>query len=328
MELLRIVSMVLVIGLHMNYASLGIPSALDVQHALTSTICRVFLQQFCLVCVNIFVLISGWYGIKPSLKGALKLLFQVFFIEAIMLVIMKSFGMEIPGRSLVKLFIVGSGYWFVPAYLILYCLSPILNSFFNNANSKEACCLVLVFFILQLVYGHLADFAHFEGGYSAISFLGLYALARYARLHPVRLFQFPAIFDIAVIIATTILSTVIALFLFAFESKFIPQATFNNPLVIIASLYWVLLFSKIPFKNRFVNWMGKSSFAIYLTHCQPLLFVILVRSMGTYYSTHKPIEYLGMTFLMIVGIVIGSILMDQVRILFWNTLNKAVKLVP
>lgn len=327
MELLIIISMILVIGLHVNYISIGIPSAEDLQASALTTTIRIFLQQLCIVCVNIFVLISGWYGIKPTIKGAFKLLFQVFVIEAFMLGLAKALGATITGESLVKLFVVGSNYWIVPAYLILYFIAPAINAFFEQAPKNKAGSLVLAFFLLQFIYGYLfADLARFGYGYSAISFIGMYSLARFVRKYPARWSQLPIKLDIAVILLMTLIGTVIAVIFVKFEiSNIAPQARFNNPLVIITSLYWLLLFSKLSFKSTLINWMAKSSFSIYLTHCQPLVFALLTQYLAECYSKYSPCSYLGIALLFIICICIGSIFIDQIRVFAWNALQKITK---
>ena len=190
-------------------------------------------------------------------------------------------------------------------------------------SRAEAGYLLLAFFSLQFVYGYLfSDLASFGYGCSALSFIGLYSLARYARNHSARLFQLPIWKDIVIILSMTLIGTIIAIALLKKGIHRIPpQACFNNPLVIIASLYWVLLFSKLPFKNRFVNWMGKSSFAIYLTHCQPLIFALLTTHLANCFTNNAPIIYLGIAILFIIGIFISSILLDQFRIFVWNALQ-------
>ncbi len=66
-ELLRIFAMLMVLGLHANFAALHVPDAYSI---LTfSGIGRVLCQSLCIVAVNVFVMISGWFGIKPSMRG-------------------------------------------------------------------------------------------------------------------------------------------------------------------------------------------------------------------------------------------------------------------
>lgn len=78
MELLRIAAMLLVLIVHVNGAIIyGDVSVIDKQ----SWQCLLwsFVESFSICCVNIFVLISGWFGIHPSLKGLLSFLFQIAF---------------------------------------------------------------------------------------------------------------------------------------------------------------------------------------------------------------------------------------------------------
>lgn len=76
-ELLRIITMLLIVLLHCNYFALGGQSTFDIHSAKGFT--RVLCEQLTIVGVDVFVLISGWFGIHAKLKGAFSLLFQVVF---------------------------------------------------------------------------------------------------------------------------------------------------------------------------------------------------------------------------------------------------------
>ena len=74
--------------------------------------------------------------------------------------------------------------WFIKAYLGLYIIAPVLNAFVNNAEKKAFQKVLLSFFIFQTAYSWISGGAvFFEGGYSTMSFIGLYLLARYVKLH-------------------------------------------------------------------------------------------------------------------------------------------------
>ena len=79
-ELLRIVAMLMVVFLHCNYYSLGEITPRLFHAEPCASFMRAFIEQLCVICVNVFILISGWFGIKASFKGAVSLLFQVFFL--------------------------------------------------------------------------------------------------------------------------------------------------------------------------------------------------------------------------------------------------------
>lgn len=78
-ETLRIVSMFLVLLVHALFFSLGRPTHLDLENHSLEMICRTELEAISLVCVNVFVLISGWFGITVKWKGLFKFIYQWLF---------------------------------------------------------------------------------------------------------------------------------------------------------------------------------------------------------------------------------------------------------
>ena len=80
-ELLRIIAMFFVLVLHSLFIAIGTPSQEQCIKTPGNAVFRLFLQSLAIVAVDIFVLISGWFGIKPTLKKMLSLLFQVFFLN-------------------------------------------------------------------------------------------------------------------------------------------------------------------------------------------------------------------------------------------------------
>ena len=81
MELLRIVAMFLVLIVHADFAALGHPTYDQAVNETAVTLWRYIFEGLAIVCVNVFVLLSGWFGIRPSVKGFSKFIFQVFFFS-------------------------------------------------------------------------------------------------------------------------------------------------------------------------------------------------------------------------------------------------------
>ena len=79
-ELLRILSMFFVLIGHINGLIIGLPNKEFFTLDLSSSFLRVLIQGISVVGVNIFVLISGWFGIKTSLKGGSAFIFQFLFL--------------------------------------------------------------------------------------------------------------------------------------------------------------------------------------------------------------------------------------------------------
>ena len=68
-ELLRILAMFLVLIVHCNYRFLGVPTTDEAREFILPTFARVSFQNISIVCVNLFVMISGWFGAKLQLGG-------------------------------------------------------------------------------------------------------------------------------------------------------------------------------------------------------------------------------------------------------------------
>lgn len=64
LELLRIVSMLFIIMLHIGAASIGLPAPL--QTTTSRDIWVLIVESFSIIGVNCFALISGYFGIKAS----------------------------------------------------------------------------------------------------------------------------------------------------------------------------------------------------------------------------------------------------------------------
>lgn len=185
-ELLRLIAMFLVLTVHADFLSLGAPTHDDLLLHPVNAGTRLVIQALSIVCVNVFVLISGWFSIKPSLRGLSNYIFQCLFFFVGIYISMTLCGKAAftPGSFFCTATLINSN-WFVISYLGLYLLAPILNAFAESAMRKQFIIVLTGFFAFQTFYGWLGHgaAAFFGAGYSTTSFLGLYLLARYARLY-------------------------------------------------------------------------------------------------------------------------------------------------
>lgn len=182
-ELLRIIAMLMIVLLHMNYFSLGEVHFEEIQATPYSSFWRIFAEQLCIIGVDVFVMISGWFGIKPHIKGVCTLLFQVLFWGIVIFICGVFCGLNISIKPMARVLWFGSYYWFIISYIGLYILAPVLNSFITRSSKKEYLTVLICFFLAEFIYGWLVDSKDFNNGYSIISFIGMYLLARYIRLY-------------------------------------------------------------------------------------------------------------------------------------------------
>ena len=67
-ELLRIIAMIFILILHSNFKIFGIPEITN-ESNITVQILMIVLESITIIAVNIFILISGWFMIKPTHRG-------------------------------------------------------------------------------------------------------------------------------------------------------------------------------------------------------------------------------------------------------------------
>lgn len=183
-ELLRILAMFLVLVVHADCWTLGFPENADFIEEPLQSFTKVVIESAAIVCVNVFVLISGWFGIKPSIKGLSNFIFQcIYFLFGIYMVLILIGKTDLSFQGIAYCLCLSEWNWFIKAYATLYILSPILNAFVAKASKKEFASVLLVFFIFQTVYGWSGAAKFVEGGYSSFSFIGLYLLSKYVKTY-------------------------------------------------------------------------------------------------------------------------------------------------
>lgn len=329
MELLRIVAMLLVMMVHADFRALPVPSCEETHTDMLSSFLRFFTEGASIICVNVFILLSGWYGIRFKVSRLAEFLFQVLFFGVVCCLVYVIFN---PGKvgvveAIANIFLFkGWAYWFVKAYLGLYILSPVLNAFVKAVSQKEFCWFLFLFYFFQTLYGWMSNGAmYFMEGYSALSFSGLYLLARYVRLYPNRYTRLQRQYDM---IIYGILTLVMSVSAFVITYLDIPEAgsllwKYTSPLVIVSALHFLLFFSKISFSNKFVNYVAASSFAIYLIHSNAFLakpyYDDIIK--GWFYSQDSTLMFICMTAGLLAGYFVVAILLDKVRIFCWRKLE-------
>ncbi len=318
-ELLRIIAMLMVMVCH----AIGYVQGKDLVGI--SGACKMAITQFFVIDVNVFVMISGWFGIRASWKGAFSLLFQVVFIALLCFGVFLAIGLPVSFKhDLIPYLFFGYGYWFVVSYLILYALAPVLNAFIEHASEKQFRFVLVFFFLTEFIYGFMLGTGHFDYGASPLAFIGLYLLARYARLYPGKLFSFSKWTDLGIYLIMSVLSMIVFWFGYKWFGMGFHLNHYDSPLAIIAALYFLLFFSKLQFQSKTVNWLAASALSIYLIHENTLVSPYYHQ----WFHNLRDTLPLGSYYLSIFGsvIVIGfaCMLVDKLRILAWNAIKDRI----
>lgn len=328
-ELLRIVAMLLVLVVHTNYFTLGEPSVSDLTQSPLPSLSIIFFQSLSIICVNVFILISGWFQIRPTLKGGISFIFQCLWMSVIVMAgayFLGAFEYDNIKELLIllsrELLFNYNGFWFIKAYLVLYIFSPVLNTFLGCADKRTITITLLCFFILQSIWSPLLHFrtGFFNYGYSPLSFMGLYLLANtvrrfysnYTMKQACALFFAPLFLLFAIATASCWFDISLPYEIFAY----------SDPLVICESLGLTMIFARLKIApNKFINWIAASAFAVYLFHINPLVIPVYQDILRKLYNHTSGVMTIAVIFGFILIVFVAAVLLDQPRRAIWRCIK-------
>lgn len=319
----------MILALHVNFFLLGSPSAAEFQTNGTGALTRTFLEFVCIVAVNVFVLISGWFGIRVKRKGFLKFVYQILFFYFGIYFAAVLLGKPFSWDGITECLLFKNTGWFIKSYLCLYILAPVLNGFLENSDKKRIKSVIIPFFILQTLYAWIYKDAakFFVGGYSAVSFIGLYLLAGYIRLygkeHP--LFNVKKHWDLICFFSVCILETIAFALLRTDNKEFASNLwIYSSPFVILSALNLLMFFSKCKLQSRFINTVASSSFSAYLFHSSFCILPFYSQCARKIYYGYSGLGCLGLMFGFIILVYTIAILIDRIRIFTWKLIEKRI----
>ena len=320
--------MLLVVLVHVTFIGIGYPSHDDVVSRPFSSFSIYMSGSLSVICVNLFVLITGWFGIRFNGRRLTTLIFSVLFYSILVFCMLALWKPEqyfnLKSASTVLL-LNSSDYWFIKSYIILYILSPVINSYIADVSKKKLRATLILFYVFQTIYGWLSieGAADFCGGYSALSFIGLYMLARYVKLYPSFTVRWTAKDAFGLFVAIVFFDALLA---FGVTYLGFPIAgrifTYTNPLVIIEAIALVIAFSKMSFYNKTINWLASSCLAIYLLHANELVLrEQFGRIIHRWSMEETTIVFLAYTLILIVIVFVGAIFLDKIKVKLFELLR-------
>lgn len=318
-ELLRIICMIMILAIHANFFSTGNLTVAEANSEPVTSILRSFAHALCACAVNTFVMISGHFGINFKVKGITSLIFQSLFFSIGIYLVMLIFDFaefsKIDVASSFMLFKQADNYWFVWAYIILYILSPVINPFCEKSTKEEFKWVLILFFIIQSIIDFTPYNNFFQQGFSPLSFIGLYMIARYFKRFEKNIRKSTCLFIFCLcVIVNTIFEY--SLKKFGIENVIINSilSGYTNPITIIQSLSLLLYFSKLKIQSKTINWIAASCFAVYLFHIHFCIVDYYKEFAKNAFINYNGILYLLYISLFIAFFFITPIFIDKIRI--------------
>lgn len=336
-ELLRIFAMFMVLVLHANFIAIGKPNADIFSAEPIRFVSQHFIESLSIVAVNVFVLISGWFGIKASIKGFFSLIFQIFFFWGIIYYVLIIVGFApLSLKQLAECCAFGNFDQFLKAYMCLYILSPVLNIYIRNASIDTQRNLLVAFYLFSSTYGFIGGGSlFFVSGYGPLSFIGLYLLAQFIK-QVIQLengviyniFRKKSLHDVFVYLTFALFLTImnIMIYIGGLKSERLSgmMYAYLNPIVIIESLFLLLAFTKFNIGSvKSINSIAKSCLAVYLFHSIPQIRTLFINHIRVIFKESDFAVVYILVYLILIFLI--SVLLDKIRVFIWNLIVKIQK---
>ena len=241
-----------------------------VKDADITVVFHIFIRNFFMICVPLFMLITGYLNKKIEynksfFKGLLNILIVWFFysiIEYVVLNLINGYTDNLNIKDFIKAFTSfnACGYsWYIEMYIGLYLLSPILNNSYNSFNKKNRLYLLLIcagIFILPQFINEIWNGFHLPSWWTSAYPIAYYIFGKY-------IFDIKPKFNKKTLFFILVLMQLIAMFIDLNTSiEYYTITTF------ISSTIVFLLFYDIEIKNKtsqkVIKYISNISLDIYL----------------------------------------------------------------
>lgn len=303
-ELLRIVIMFMVVVLHF----VG-HNALSSDHTFhladRNWISANILESMCVCAVDCFVLISGYFTIKFSLSKVVLFLLPIAFYELVLSVIFYKYYHTICFTPF--------NYWFVKPFFLLMLIAPFLNAGLLTLGKVKTA----YFCILCIFLSYCKSPMNEDAGKTFQIFILLYAIGYY--LGHYMKHEVSKNVWLCTFVASTVLifiETLVLELLGRYSGVCSVSYDYNSIFVIAAAVSLLMYFSKLSIKSRFINWVGCSTFFVYIISENQNLYmspygmydILNVREWSTYIS--YPLLIVGAS----ACVFMTCILVDKLRL--------------
>lgn len=301
----------LVLITHLNGWLLGgMADTFDSSVDIIQRIGQLTIASLTVVCVNCFLIISGWYGVKLKFSSLWKMWTLLVCIYIPFQLVESCYT----GRfSIVQfadnLLAFTRESYFVQCYLMLLFLSPMVNSFVDKFG-KRILPYALVFwcieFLMESVRGNKC--LYIENGYSLIHFMMMYLLARAASFYKEEILNIKrSYWLIGYLLCAAVVS---GMHLAGLKHTW----AYSNPVVVVESFCLFFPFLYTQFYNSRINTIAASTFAVYIMHvCPPLMGVVSKIDIYLFGNLSYWL-YLPSMLLLAVLVFICCIIYDKIRL--------------
>lgn len=259
-----------------------------------------FIKAVTITGVNLFVLISGYWGIRLSFKSFFNIIGSVVFYSALSIIIAYIlFEQSVSANQVIQIFFPLSRYnqyWFVSCYLMLMLLSPAINVVLESVSNRWYVYALVILAYISCVSGWWFENPINANGYSAFNMVFIYILG-----HGIGRFNLPSVLKPRTwFILYTIFTVVVFLMFYVAKGR---ASFYNNPFTILAAVSLFCLILNTNFHRRTINRIALCMFPVYLIQegvVRKYLYTIL-------YECGSKCNFLGGRYLALVGLYMAAL---------------------
>lgn len=272
--------------------------------------------------VVLYILLSGYFGIRFSLKGLIKIIANLFVYGLIFAIIAHVlFGDKFGPTKL--FFISASPFWFINIYIMLYCISPLLNSIIRTLSNKNRLILILILSWISCYIGLLGFDDTLKYGTNLIHFILLYLLGDTLALCKRKINTIPFLYILLFYVVLNTMSILLYICMVGHQYESLAYDIafrYNSPLLIINAICVFIPFMRFEFYNKVINVLGSSCLAIYLIHSANLTMQhpIKIAALFIQSVTNNICASIGLVMVLGLIICIVSILLDKLLYPLWH----------
>lgn len=297
-ELYRIIATFAVLIVHFNGWFVGdwpLP-AYDISNPTLFRTGQMIISAAVIICVNMFVIISGYFGIRLKLSSVLKLIIYLALIYIPLYIVKCVSNHEFVLTDFIeRCFVISYAGYFIQCYFMLMILSPVLNAFIDKYG-RDSLKWVILFWLLEFWFGCIMDVEElgYNRGYSVIHFVLMYMIARCINLYEDDIKRIKP----WVWVLGYLLSTIIIVLSHIIGIKWCWD--YSNPLVVFSSVCSFLPFLYSTYYNKVINWIASGTLAVYIIHVTYYIRSSLQRVDRNLLETKSYLMYL----MMISGVIL------------------------
>ena len=320
LDLLRIISMLGIIGLHMMNAGGMLSAAKELNYVMAKGIATL---MYC--SVNIFAMLTGYLyvsKVKITSVSVVKLLIVVFFY---CVVITASFFIGfneifVSDKQLIifSLFPMLAGrYWYITAYILMFFMIPYINVLLKTISKETFRKMLGILFVLLSVvttFG-LRDYFKVNNGYSPFWLIFCYLTGAYIKLHGV-FKDFSQLKKIILLMINVFLILLVEVIFVKLIKHPVSFHEYTSPFSYINAIIILEIFLEIKLNKvakKIVLSLSASSFGVYIVHSHILIYDNVISGNLKWFGDVSPVLWLIYFVLINIGIYLFCHICELIR---------------